>query len=154
MQVTLRGSVLFDRYGYMGSWWKTFYWVYSPQYITKVMFHNLGNFCNYIFIIFFFSYYSSLLVILWIIIFATKLRFGRKRLSHSLIKKNISLKLAKFLSRPDHRIQFIAFISWKKYFLRCAKISFFRIFWKFQILTYETKWNKLNSVVGTVFSDY
>jgi hypothetical protein len=78
---------------------------------------------------------SSILFILWIIIFATKLRFVRNRLSPSLIKnkkKIIALKLAKFLSRPDQRIQFISFISCKKIFLTmCQNFGFFQIFWKF-----------------------
>jgi hypothetical protein len=73
----------------------------------------------------------------------------------SLVNKNkqkfILLELAKFLSRPVHRIQFISFISWKKYFFRCAKISFFFgnfRFWRRN----RMKTNKLNSVDRTVFS--
>ena len=41
--------------------------------------------------------------------------------------------LVKLLSRPDHRIQFISFVSWKKIFLTmCQNFVFFEFFGNFR----------------------
>jgi hypothetical protein len=63
---------------------------------------------------------SSLLFILWIILFQTKLRFGRNPSKPSFIqnwKKFIALKLATLVSQPIYRVKFNKLNSWKKIFL-------------------------------------
>jgi hypothetical protein len=60
---------------------------------------------------------SPLLFILWIIFFATKLRFGRNPSKPFFIKnkkKIISPKFAKLISRPIHHVKFISLNLWKK----------------------------------------
>jgi hypothetical protein len=105
-------------------------------YISKNAIFYLFHICP--------RFVSLLSFILWIIIFATKLRFGRNRLSPLLIEKSIILlKLAKFLSRPPNSIYF--FYLMKINYLRCAKISFFfELFRIFEIFDFDLEivWTK------------
>ena len=71
---------------------------------------------------------STLLYILLIIIFGTDQCFGEISWNPCLSKKIILLKLAKLLSRLNHRIKFSHSSNERKYLLPCAKILFFSNF--------------------------
>jgi hypothetical protein len=91
------------------------------------------------------SYFVSLLLVqLWIIIFATKLRFSRNLSKPFLfkIKKIITLKLAKLVSRPIHHVKFNKLNSWKNISFDVLKFRFFFVFFqkfKFSIFDYDVE---------------
>ena len=73
---------------------------------------------------------SPLLLILWIIIFETKQRFGRnpsKLFFIQNLKTIISPKLAE-VSQPIYHLKCISFNSWKKFFLMCQNFFFSSLF--------------------------